>query len=345
MSNNSSVLQFYTQNTIQNDAERVTWAVWLFLMFVVSLFGDTTILIASIKYRAFKLNPVIVVFIEHIAVCDLLISFVSILTQSVSLMADGWVFGRHLCYAKVYLYFHENNASLLLLCGMTLSKLLMLKYPLKAQFWKRKHAQFLCTGIWILAATVPVAFLIIDKDDISFNRIKYSCSYMISSPIWKLLTPIFSGLLTVIPITMVIITSILLVKHLLHARKVAQRTNSKVPWQGIVTVVLTATVYCISFFPKGLHVIVVKYEMSTSYQYTAPKVVDTLMYFNVVANFLVYSFTVTSFRKFLKKKMGLGAGELTSSSNNSKIDPGWWIYAAIYLNFPFQYTTGFQCIF
>ena len=318
MSEKGSDILLTADLTIQNDTERITWAVCLMLMFVVSLLGDTTILVASIKYRAFKLSPVIVVFIEHIAACDLMISFVSILTQSVSLMADGWVFGSHLCYAKVYLYFHETNASLLLICGMTLSKLLMLKYPLKAQSWKRKKTQFVCAGIWILSGTTPISFLIVDKDDVLFNKIKYTCSYLVSDPVWRTLTPIFSVLFIVIPITIVIITSILLVKHLLHARKVAQRTNSKVPWQGLVTVVLTATVYCISFFPKGLNVIIAKYITNKSYRSNAPRVIDSLMYFNVVGNVIIYSFTVVSFRRFLKKKMGLVVLKL--SLTNSKTD-------------------------
>ena len=290
---------------LPSDAERLVLAVWLMLMFLVSSFGDTTILIASIKYRAFKLSPIIVVFIEHIAVCDLLISFVSILTLSVSLMADGWVFGRHLCYAKVYLSFYGNNASVLFICGMTVSKLLMLRYPLKAQSWNRERTHIVCAAIWILSLTVPITFLIVDKDNIGYIPAKYSCHYKAFAPLWRILVPILTVLFGVIPVITVVTTSVLLVKHLLHAREVALRTNSTVRWQGIVTVILTAVVYCISYLPTALHMILVKIVKNEVYKGVAPRVVDTFMFFNVVANFIVYSFTVTSFRAFLMTRMKL----------------------------------------
>ena len=57
----------YTQFGIKDEAERYTYAGWLTFTVISSLLGDTIILIASIKYKAFKLNKIVVVFIQHIA--------------------------------------------------------------------------------------------------------------------------------------------------------------------------------------------------------------------------------------------------------------------------------------
>ena len=61
-----------TKFGIKNDTERYLWAGWLAFVVVSSLLGDSLILIASIKYNAFNLHKMIVTFIQHIAVCDLL---------------------------------------------------------------------------------------------------------------------------------------------------------------------------------------------------------------------------------------------------------------------------------
>ena len=292
---------------MENDAERVTWAVWLMLMFSVSFLGDTTILIASIKYRAFKLNKVIVIFIEHIAVCDLFMSIFSILAQSISLLAEGWIFGQHFCEIEVYINFHNVTASRLLVCGMTVSKLWMLKYPLRAKFLRRQQAHVTCLTLWVLAGCVPAVFLIVDKDDVAISNNQYTCSFQSSSHIWKKLRPVVTSLFVAVPLTIVIASSFLLIKHLLHARRMAHKIRSKLPWQGIVTVVLTAVIYCISFFPKAIHETIRPYVEDPVYQEKAPRIVETATYLNVVANFFVYSLTVSSFRNFLKMKMGLAA--------------------------------------
>ena len=57
---------------IHNDVERLAYAGWLMLVVVSSFLGDTLILVASIRYNAFRLHRMVVVYIQHIAACDLL---------------------------------------------------------------------------------------------------------------------------------------------------------------------------------------------------------------------------------------------------------------------------------
>ena len=67
-----------TKFGIKNDTERYLWASWFVFVFLSSLLGDSLILIASIKYKAFNLHKMIVTFIQHIAVSDLLHSIGSL---------------------------------------------------------------------------------------------------------------------------------------------------------------------------------------------------------------------------------------------------------------------------
>ena len=82
-----------TEFGIQNDALRYTWAAYNIFILLSSFIGDTTILVASIKYRALKVHKLIVVIVQQIAVCDLLMSAVFVFPRVVSLIVNKWVFG------------------------------------------------------------------------------------------------------------------------------------------------------------------------------------------------------------------------------------------------------------
>ena len=82
---------------IESDAIRYTWAGCYLFILISSLIGDTTILIASIKYKAFKLHRVIIVVIQHIAFCDLILSTTAVLPNMFSVISDKWVLGNLFC--------------------------------------------------------------------------------------------------------------------------------------------------------------------------------------------------------------------------------------------------------
>ena len=115
---------------IKSDA-RHAWAVYLLFVLVSSLVGDTTILIASLKFSAFKLHDVIVVIIQHIAVCDLMVAVTYALPHFVSLISNEWVFGTFLCDLTSYTTYYFTGTSVFLITNMTTGKLLLLKYPLR----------------------------------------------------------------------------------------------------------------------------------------------------------------------------------------------------------------------
>ena len=76
---------------IHSKSARYTWAGFYLLVMLSSLIGDVTILIASIRYRAFRLHKVVVIIIEHIAVSDILVSVTLVIPMMISFVAnDFW---------------------------------------------------------------------------------------------------------------------------------------------------------------------------------------------------------------------------------------------------------------
>ena len=177
---------------IQNKAERYVYGGWVVFVITCSLLGDTTILVASIRYRAFKLQKIVVAFIQHIAVCDLLVTISTIIPQLVSLIKDRKSNNRLLPIMSLFMFSYEYTVSISLVSAMTLGKLLSLKYPFRADTWTTARIHKFCAGIWIAALSSPVLQILIDKEDIVFDCRVYTYMHSYTSSIWKILLPIIS---------------------------------------------------------------------------------------------------------------------------------------------------------
>ena len=308
----------YTNKTyygIKSDAMRYTWAGYYLFVIASSLIGDTTILIASIKYKAFKLHRVIIVIIQHMAFCDLIVSATYVLPKMVSVVSDKWVLGNVFCFLYSYATYYSNLTSMFLICTMTTSKLLLLKYPLQFGTTSLKKAHLICMACWLAAFTLPVTFLLVD-DDVSFSYLSYECAYIFSSEIWHYLKPFIAVLFAFIPTCMVVSTTLCL---LIKARKVVSRSRESLKWQGIVTTVLTATVYCLSQLPYiayrvGESIVKVDDKSKSSFHTTFFRVALSLLSLNTISNFYIYSLTVSSFTAFIRSKMQYITNMETSTS-------------------------------
>ena len=275
---------------------------WFIIIILSAIFGDTIILIASIKYKAFRLHDAIVVFIQHIAVCDLLMAITCIFPQIVSLIANCWILGTAICYINAYGPRLAFPVGLYLICTMTITKLILLKYPLKARHLSGKQAHMMCAGIWVFACYYPGTLLLVDKDDIHFDFKIYTCVYAYSDEKkWKLLKALVLGLLSIVPTIIIVCISFLLVKYMLKARRVSRRCDGSFRWKGVGTVLLTATTFILSSAPLTIYNLVPKGTEENNVHFY--RIAYSFMYFSVSANCFIYYFTVPSFREFLKKKI------------------------------------------
>ena len=87
----------YTLYGIQDRTERQLLIGYRSLISVSSLIGDTLILVGSLRYSAIKLHKILVIFIQHIAVADLLFVTFGVVPGAVSLAANDWILGEVMC--------------------------------------------------------------------------------------------------------------------------------------------------------------------------------------------------------------------------------------------------------
>ena len=292
---------------VQNKAERYLYGGWLVFVITCSLLGDTTIIVASIRYKAFKLQKLLVAFIQHIAVCDLLIIISTTIPKLVSIIKDRKSNNKLIHIIGFFILFYEYAVGLHLVSAMTLGKFLSLKYPFtfRAGTWTTARIHKFCAGIWMAALSAPVLQILIDKEDIMFDCRVYTYAHTYTSSIWKILLPIISLVALFTPNVIIVVSTVLLLKE---ARRVVTDTGESLRWQGIMMVVLTATVSTISFLPMTDYLIAEPFiakdpSVPGPFSKEFYRFSGTVVYLSVLANFFVYSLTVASFRNFLKSKL------------------------------------------
>ena len=296
---------------IQSDAERYFWISYLTTVVISSIIGDVVILVASTKYNVFKLNDFIIVLIQHIAVCDLTMSLGYIIPTIVALVEERWVLGDFIAYTQEFFAFSLFPVSNILVCALTSSKYVLMKYRLQTRGWTRKKAHIACGVLWLSCATFSMSLLFINKE-IVFDYTSYDVDYVRSNnSVWKY-AGLSVGLLYCIPIIIVIISSVLTLQYLVEARKISRRGGGLLRWQGILAVLLTGIVYCVSSLPYTVYKMRRPFvppfetppESPPGYfhiQFKRHSEYMTLL--NVMSNFYIYSLTVRSFRRSIWSKI------------------------------------------
>ena len=263
------------------------------------------ILIASLNQETFKINQSLVVIIQHIAVADLGIALFDSLSVLISLLANSWILGNTYCTATVYLAYYVNSVSPIMIVVLTTSKVLMLKYPLRAGSFTEKTSHMVCGFIWIICFTMPVLmFSLQQNNDLNFDFFLYICFYSFSNDVWKHILPATTTFIILLPNLIVFLTSIYLLRYIVLARNAAKRAKGNVRWQGALMVGLTALVYAISTLPMSVYAIAAKLTSRQAVWFHKDyyRVASSLVALNVISNFYIYLMTIEGFRRFVFPK-------------------------------------------
>ena len=284
---------------IQSEEERHLWSTYLVFIILSSLTGDSIILLASVRQNTFKLNKLVVVVVQHIAVADLIRTVSFFLPTAMSLSADRWVLGDVLGHVTYFLDFYSYQTSNILISVLTSTKLLILKYPTKARFWSEKGAHLVCACVWIFCF-FSTGLLFVGNSGIAFNYILYKI-YLVQRNLWIIYT--YTAFATIFPTLAVILTTIPTIRYLIKAAKTSNRAGGQIRWQGMVTVTATATVHCVFTLPNLLAVLIyqlVPEENQAAHFERATHYVTAL---KIMCNFNIYCLTISSFRQFIKSQV------------------------------------------
>ena len=287
----------YTLYGIHDRTERQLLVGYKSFISISSLIGDMLILVGSMRYKAIKLHEILVIFIQHFAVADLLLTGLSILPGAVSLAANEWILGEVICYLS---YFANMNGAVVicqLISALALSKMLIVKYPLRAIHFSGKAAHLAACGMWACSLIFPVAAIARDESGVYFSYLVYGCDYDCSFDVWSpagcVIYSVAVGIFVLSCTAVTVVSSVMLI---VEARRVAERVPGGLKWQGVITVLLTVSVHITIALPLAI-IYSIQYFADSPYLYKTGWFIAIL---GVMANFYIFTLTLSSFREFLK---------------------------------------------
>ena len=319
------------QNKITDEEQRISLLVYLLIVLLSSLIGDTLILLSSTRRNAFKLNRFLVSVMQHIAVGDIVESMSLVLPTLVSVTANRWIFGD---FSRVFNFVSSvsSMSNSVLMCLLTTSKLIMLKFPRPSRNWSKKHAHCICILVWLTALVVAVIITFFLSTRPVFLYIYYIASLDLLSKTSSDFDTARVFLFTIMPTFIVMMTTVFILHHLCVSRRKSRRSGGSLRWQGVVTVVATALVFFVAHIPATViyfcflsdmarmnKLAINHYEMYLCIS----RISYYMTYLNIMSNFYIYSLTVPSFRIFLKVKANLMARKLRnifSATDNGVYD-------------------------
>ena len=285
---------------IQNN-ERIFWIVYNLLIVLSSLIGDTTILIATIKYNAIKLHKVIVVIIQHLAVVDLLQSILRVTPTLLALAVDRWILGNFFCLLQEQITSLAFISTFLLTSYLAITKAWTIKFPLRTRTWTKRTAHKISGLIWTLCFVSPNQITLFyiaanEQNPVYFHNQTFTCNYnyYYTPEILELLSQIFITAGINSANIILISTSIY---FMVKAIKAAAEHHRPLPWQGISTVTLTSISLVCSYIPYNIVRLIAR--ENSDYSAVVWRTCIYLQNINIVVNFFIYSFTVQSFKDFL----------------------------------------------
>ena len=315
---------------LPDEGEVVVWTVYHVVITLLSLSGDVIILVGTYKYKAIKMNRVIVVIIQHLAAADLLMTFTRVVPIIVSLIGEGWILGTFLCFVNMGLAYVTGPTMSVLTCVLSTTKLITLQYPLRARTWSTKRGHVISLLAWFssfLTPTQVVNMIITTEKSLYFDYIHYNC-YVDHThsgiPIWLMnLQYISVAIIFSIKVSLMIITTVLL---FYKASKAADKRGRSLRWQGVLPVTLTTGVFLATYLPDVVMNLIVYYHYRNvgGPSGTTRRAVSFLENINIVTNFFIYSLTVPSFREFLSVKFHEMVQNITAlaAKESAKTHPG-----------------------
>ena len=228
------------------------------LVVTVSLTGHITVLTASIKYNAIKLDKMSTTLIRHVSVTDLCFT-VMIMLILVGYFAEANILGPHYCWFLSISGFLFASMDTTLVCTLNISKLTCLLFPLRARLRSRRTAQFVAGILWAgtVALIASVAYIDIKKDTTLsvFAPVILSCVTVNIEGETTAFDSIYIFNVTVKLVVMVVTTAWLF--WYVHNVRGLHK-------QGVLTLLLISTAFFVSYLPYVVLLVLKNFVLDSS---------------------------------------------------------------------------------
>ena len=281
-------------------------AAWSIFSIILSLLGNITVLVSSLRYRAIKLDKVSVVLIENIAVADLGDTLLVIIPTTWSLLTNEKTvvhffteepIGKVLCFAVAHLQFLFPLASLFMICALNISKLICLVSPLRSHVRSKIPAYCVAGLAWSAYGLRLLAVEMAgEKVVYGYWEKGFRCGVDIPKKVsWPdvILMVLFGGIPT-------IVLSFCVVLMIFYVSRVAE-----IKREAIVVNILVSVVFVVSVGPAVARVVWLGVKVSDDLLPTCFKLWVVGVFTNYIMSFanpFIYYFSCRSFQDFVNRQ-------------------------------------------
>ena len=276
-------------------------SIWTFLMLVIGMSGNLTVIYGSIRHSALKLDQALLIFIHNLAVADIIYQVVYVFPALVTFTARQWVLGDVWCYIEAHGTHLPGIANSLLILAITLHRLLLFSFPTRTVApWT---AAFISGAVWTMAVVVQTCFLAYFGTDAEFYPLVGGCVANVVYNANASLTMVLAmSMAILLPLTFITIANAMICM-IAYRRSTRARECMK----GIMLTFLMSGVFIVSWIPFIARCIIA---------FINPPVGKRLEFFaynsiaiNTVANPIFYSLTNQRFRDYvssgIREKIGI----------------------------------------
>ena len=276
---------------------------WVLTAALVSLIGNSTVLLASLRHRALKLDKVSVALIEHIAVADIATAL-QCLGIFNDIVSEHFFVDEKYCRLYFALFTYIGTVDVLLVCALNISKLTSLLSPFLARVRSSKNGHLIAAIIWLLAS--PVLFFVkihggTSPDSFYFRQATYRCAPNFTDPTIRTVIPILISTYILVPVFVVMLCTIALLRFVNRSRGLAL--------QSVVTILSISGIYLVSYIPYAVDYLLETFGVKNM-EFTRFAVYVSCL--NLTMNPLIYYFSVKSYGDFIRNSVGRVVNKLQS---------------------------------
>ena len=243
---------------------------------VLSLLGNTFVLVASKHGKAIKLDRVSIVLLENLAVADIGTSLFAILPYLIGLnilnYGNGYSAYVQTLGSKIKLFFSLifMSAGISLISFLNCCKLFSLLFPLRARTWRYRDGYKIVAMVWISLNLTALASLYLDFT--------------------VFLAMTVTGTLLLLLVVLISTFGLLLKVH--KARGLRK--------QGVFSIILVSAVFFVSYTPMSISQILDAINEARMSDLPFRRLVTfNLYYISCFSNPLIYYFTLKSFKEYV----------------------------------------------
>ena len=279
------------------DTARYTLILWSVISTILSLVGNTTVLIASRKYRALKLDKYSTRLIDNLAAADIGYTLTDIVPTIGALAADGWIYGTQLCVVDKFLTDSFYSITPLIVALLCVSKLTCLISPLRAHTRTTRPVILVVLLVWFVVITACLVSTVVYRSNIYYDNLSFQC--------WVDYThrEYFGTFLIVYMILVAVVILATTIWLLVLAKKIAGSVQKR----GSTAIIAVCAIYSLATVPTAVRMAMELTPWYLTWTEDAKAISEILtlysFYLTNFSNPIVYYFSLRSFREFVDGKI------------------------------------------